>query len=201
MGDISLKSRPEALYIQFTDVEVWDDIPIQFIESLLILSNTKGILTTSKSAEDWTEIMTDQAESEAPNRILSLHWKISTLGGSIWTHAKTLTTDRKDWFAGPDMDPTTHTRKDQNILHIQISGCQVGDPQTTSEYVLHILRKNDPQIQLTPATETPLYLSHQLSMCADRNNRWTGSFIYRATNPATLPETRGTWPRDLAQTF
>ena len=67
MGDISLKSRPEALYIQFTDVEVWDDIPIQFIESLLILSNTKGILTTSKSAEDWTEIMTDQAESEAPN--------------------------------------------------------------------------------------------------------------------------------------
>jgi hypothetical protein len=55
IGDISLKSKPEALYIQFTDVEVWDDIPIQFIESLLILSNTKGILTTSKTAEDWTE--------------------------------------------------------------------------------------------------------------------------------------------------
>jgi hypothetical protein len=190
MGDIMLKSKPEALYIQFTDIEVWDIIPIQFIESLLILSNTKGILTTSKPAEEWTEIMTDQAESESPNRILSLHWKISTMGGSIWTHAKTLTTDRKEWFAGPEADPATNLRKNHNILHIQISGRQTENPQTTSEYVLHILRKYDPQIQLIPTTATPQYLPHQLSMCADRNNRWNGSYIYRATNPEILPEIR-----------
>ena len=112
------------------------------------------------------------------------------MGGSIWSHAKTLTTDRKEWFAGPDTDPETNSRKNHNILHIQVSGHQTEDPQTTSEYVLHILRKYDPQIQLLPPTETPQYLPHQLSMCADRNNRWNGSFIYRATNPATLPEIR-----------
>jgi hypothetical protein len=190
IGDITLKSKSEALYIQFTDVEVWDDIPVQFYESLLILSNTKGILTTNKTAKDWTEIMTEQAESEAPNRIQSLQWKISTMGGGIWCHAKTLTTDRKEWFAGPDATPETHSRKDHNILHIQVSGSQTENPQTTSELVLHILRKFDPQIRLLPPTETPQFLPHQLSMCADRNNLWNGSFIYRAANAATLPEIR-----------
>ena len=81
VGDLKIRIAPEALTLNFTHTDALENLPPQATDNILLLSGKKALITTSTPATQWTTWLTEQKEADLENRITSLMWKTSTMGG------------------------------------------------------------------------------------------------------------------------
>jgi hypothetical protein len=180
IGDLQMRSHPHALQVTITSEEAWANIDKRHISGLIILSPKQALLHTGATPEEWTAIMAAQEKAEEVNRVTSIHWKISTMGGALWAASNALTGDRREWVTGPDID-VKFTTTTSSIL-IQTSKTELTDRENTTQQLLQFLRQWDTNITETAPNQTNP--TPGLSIRLDRQQQWQGSYVYTAS---TLP--------------
>ena len=179
VGDLLMRHRPDAIYADTNDADIWTTIPRTYVDSILVISKHQAIIHTSRSQQEWTALMTTQEEAEAESKITKLRWKTSTLGGGLWATPNTITANRHDWFKGHDDRSITTTGA--HIIHIQTTQQDASSVSDITGKLTSVLRAaSTPPPPPTPQEPPDITATfYTLQPTYDKQNTWTGGFIYR----------------------
>ena len=125
-----MRQHPRALYTDTTSSKVWERIPEDMTEGIVLPTDGKAIIDTSTTEAKWTHIMSEQDTTGAEAEILKLRWKTSAQGGAVWATPCSITAERREWFTSK-AQPEVQV-EGANAIHVQTTNYEDAKPEDTA---------------------------------------------------------------------